>query len=701
MNTKKPVWTLFVLSVALAVILAGCGTGPSPTEQPAATEAAEPGEDLAVASLEEVERATVLIEAQGTFIDPEFGMQVNAAGSGSGFIIDPSGIVVTNNHVVTGAALIRVHVPGEEKPRNARILGVSECSDLAVIDVDGEGFPFLEWRQDEAGVGLEVYTAGYPLGDPEFTMTKGIVSKAQADGETSWASIDAVLEHDATINPGNSGGPLVDAEGRVVGVNYASSLVARNQYFAIRADEALPIIDQLRDGQDVDSIGVNGVAVANEDGSPSGIWVSSVASGSPADQAGVQPGDIITSLEGLVLATDGTMADYCDVLRTHGADATLSLEVLRYATGEVLSGQLNGRALEATASFTNEIGGDVPSGVGYPAYTYVQDDYGALQVEIPADWAQVDGSPWVEEGKVFGASLWAAPDLQAFVNTWDTPGVLFDVTANVGDLGGASAYLDQLSADFQGACTLEGREAYDDGVYQGAADIFSNCGGTGTSYVLLVATPIEAPDAFLIELHVQIVSDADWEALDRILASFDVVGTLPNEFANAGGEAAAGYREVFDDYQSIRVEVPSDWGDVDGRPWVYEGEVIGGMISAAPDLEAFTTTWDTPGMVFGASDDLASLLGYVELLNAERAGFMDACELDGRYDYEDPLYRGKYDLFVKCGGPGGATFFQLAAVSKESQFDYLILVQVQLGQTDDAAILEQILNTFEVVGALP
>jgi hypothetical protein len=113
----------------------------------------------------------------------------------------------------------------------------------------------------------------------------------------------------------------------------------------------------LKSGKDVDSIGVNGTAVVSEDGSLSGIWVSSVKSGSPADKAGIQAGDIIYQLEGLVLATDGTMKDYCDVIRSHSETDTLGVSVIRYATGEVLEGQLNGRELEVTGNFDTSGGG--------------------------------------------------------------------------------------------------------------------------------------------------------------------------------------------------------------------------------------------------------------------------------------------------------------------------------------------------------
>ncbi len=313
---------------------------PTPTVAPSPTNASN-----IVSSLRDVQRATIQIQAEGSFVDQELGQQLNRRGRGSGLIIDESGIAVTNNHVVTGAAILQVWIGGESNPRNARILGASECSDLAVIDIEGDGYPVFEWFDGEIFAGLDVFAAGFPLGDPEFTLTRGIVSKIRTRGETNWASVDSVIEHDATINPGNSGGPLVTMEGKVVGVNYAGRNET-SQFFAISRDEALKVINQLRAGQDINSIGVNGTAVRNQEQSISGIWVASVKSGSPASDVGIKGGDIITKLEGLVLATDGTMADYCDVLRTHHPEDVLSIEVLRFATGEVLEGKLNSYKLQ-------------------------------------------------------------------------------------------------------------------------------------------------------------------------------------------------------------------------------------------------------------------------------------------------------------------------------------------------------------------
>jgi serine protease Do len=340
---------------------------PAKTEEPAADSSS--GSTSGINKISDAKKAIIQIESQGSFVDPEFGQLYNAAGRGSGFIIDPSGLAVTNNHVVTGSALLKVWVGGDQsKTYNAKVLGVSECSDLAVIDIEGSGFESLDWFEGPIDVGQDIYVAGFPLGDPEYSLTKGIISKAKANGETSWSSVDSVIEYDATTNPGNSGGPVLTEDAKVVGVHYAGNSDTR-QAFGISRDIAKPVIEELKTGKNLDSLGINGQAVSNEDGSLTGVWVSSVKSGSPADKAGLEGGDIVNVIEGMILATDGTMADYCDIVRSHSEADTLNMEVVRFATGELLEGQLNGDKLEVTGTFdtgstqTND-GGQVDTGGG-------------------------------------------------------------------------------------------------------------------------------------------------------------------------------------------------------------------------------------------------------------------------------------------------------------------------------------------------
>ena len=134
---------LSILVIALTLVAAACGGSSDEAADSETTVVVAADANKAVKSLEDVRNAVIRIEAQGTFEYPGEGTSYNEGSSGSGFFISPEGIAVTNNHVVTGAAFLQIYVEGEDEPRNARILGVSECSDLAVIDVEGEGFEFI------------------------------------------------------------------------------------------------------------------------------------------------------------------------------------------------------------------------------------------------------------------------------------------------------------------------------------------------------------------------------------------------------------------------------------------------------------------------------------------------------------------------------------------------------------------------------
>lgn len=353
MNKRFIISLLFFPFVFLIVTLA-CSSGSEPGDTSSSA-------GKRISSIDELDEAVVLIDIEGSYIDPFEGWQVNAANWGTGFIIDPEGIAVTNNHVVTGASKLKVYLNDEDDPRSARVLGVSECYDLAVIDIDGDGFPYLEWYPDEIKAGLDVFSAGFPstASEVDYTLTEGIVSKPATSLHSDWASVENVIAHTAKIIGGNSGGPLVDDSAEVVGVNYAGVDITDENY-AVSRDIAVPIIDKLAAGSDVDSIGVNGIAVDGElfDSAVTGIWVRSVKSGTPADGARIQAGDIIVEIENQVLNQD-VMKDYCEVLRSHHPDDTLAVTIIRADTGEVLEGQLNGRELEYISSLSGS--GDTSS----------------------------------------------------------------------------------------------------------------------------------------------------------------------------------------------------------------------------------------------------------------------------------------------------------------------------------------------------
>lgn len=659
-----------------------------------------------VTNLDDVADAMMRIDTRGSLVDPEVGSFEFAGGGGSGFFIDPSGLAVTNNHVVTGVAALEVYVGDEDEPRSARVVGVSECSDLAVIDVEGDDFPYLDWYAGDIDAGLDIYAAGYP--DPEnvYSVTRGVVVNTEASGDMPWASIDSMVEHDAATRPGSSGGPIVTEDGQVVAVHFAAGESdGGRQQFAISRDEALPILDELEKGTDVLSLGVNGIAVADSETGTYGVWVQSVSTGSPAGKLGLQGGDIITKMEGLTLAADGTMKDYCDILRSHSPGDPLSVQVLRYSTQEYLTGEFYGNPLVLQSSFGDQIeqdaGTDIETGAAYTDYVLITDDTGALQVEVPVEWNDVNTYwPWTAaDGTQTGTGIVASPSVDDFFNDWGTPGVAISVgTGYTPDelldtmLGSDLSFLDQCDAGERGD--------YDDGLYTGRSQIFTQCGETGAEYAVIAAEP--QGGEFVILVEVQVVTQADLDALDRILQTFQVVGDI-----EGGGTASDGaytdWVTLTDDYGAVQVEVPAAWDSIDSfYPFVTKdtGDEVGTGVAAAPDLSKFYDTWSTPGMSFSAEstpNGPGSMDEWLDIV-IEEMGVFGVCTDDGRSDYDDGYYQGRMHSYSGCGDVG-ASYYLIAATTEAR--DQAMMVKVQTVTAADDEALERILGSFQVVGDIP
>jgi serine protease Do len=322
----------------------------SPQSDPAGTNSADRSGADGKLTMNDILASLVQFEVAGPYRAVGDSETVQG-GRGSGFVISADGLAVTNNHVVNGASFIEVFVGGDKQARPAKIVGVSECDDLALVDIDGEGFTPISWSRTDPEPGLEVFAAGFPLGDPEPTLTRGVISKAKADGDRTWASVASTVEHDANIQPGNSGGPLLTTSGEVIAVNYSggdSRGTGTNQFWAISASLAEPIVESLKKADNL-AIGINPEAFVTEDGI-AGVWVQSVTDGSPAAEVGLKPGDIITTLKGLPVGTDGSMSDFCKILRSANEGVALSLEAVRLDTGEILEGEMYGREFEVVGN---------------------------------------------------------------------------------------------------------------------------------------------------------------------------------------------------------------------------------------------------------------------------------------------------------------------------------------------------------------
>jgi serine protease Do len=226
-------------------------------------------------------------------------------GLGSGVIIDPSGIALTNAHVVDGATTIEV-VTTDGAKHKAKVLGADKKTDLAVLQLDGgtRTFPFVPLGDsDEMQVGDWVIAVGSPFG-LQATVTSGIVSaKARQIGAGPY---DDFLQTDAAINPGNSGGPLINMRGEVVGINTAIVRGGSGIGFAIPSNMAKRVASELRTAGKV-TRGWLGISLqplttdlASSFGAKDtkGALISDVSADSPAAKGGLKSGDVITSFNG-------------------------------------------------------------------------------------------------------------------------------------------------------------------------------------------------------------------------------------------------------------------------------------------------------------------------------------------------------------------------------------------------------------------
>ena len=230
---------------------------------------------------------------------------------GSGVVVDPKGYIVTNRHVVEKADRIRVRLQDDAPGvlHDAKVIGVDQETDLAVIKIDVDrALPVAKLgNSDSMEVGDWVLAIGSPFGLQE-TVTAGIVS-AKGRNIVPQRQFQSFIQTDAAINPGNSGGPLVNMSGEVIGINTAI-LTDTNAYagvgFALPSNTIMQVYNQLI-GPDHrverGSIGImfnaqENPAITRVYGSGSGVTVSAVTAGSPADQAGLKIGDTIVSLDG-------------------------------------------------------------------------------------------------------------------------------------------------------------------------------------------------------------------------------------------------------------------------------------------------------------------------------------------------------------------------------------------------------------------
>ena len=301
----------------------------------AAPVSAPVGSELDVnAVLDTARSAVVAIRTQ--VVQPTSAGPQRGEGAGSGFVIDPAGTIVTNSHVVEGARSISVELD-DGTELDAELVARDPSRDLAVLSVDGGDLPALEIGDSDAlGVGDPVVAIGNALGlDGDLTVTTGIVSAKDRDVPvTRDITLRGTIQTDAAINPGNSGGPLVDAQGRVVGINTAGARGAQSVGFAIPISDAMPVIEALVRGEVPTRpfLGVQTADLTDDVRAQTGIeredgaLVMDVTAGSGAENAGIRPGDVIIGVDGNDIETS---ADLGDAVVDAGAGEEVEIEIDR------------------------------------------------------------------------------------------------------------------------------------------------------------------------------------------------------------------------------------------------------------------------------------------------------------------------------------------------------------------------------------
>ena len=270
-----------------------------------------------------------------------FGQPVQTASSGSGFVLTADGYIATNAHVISGATDVQVTL-NNGKTYTAQVVGSDTDYDIAVLKVDPGDTPLkpvVLGSSDELTVGEDVSTIGNPLGELTFSMSRGIVSCLNREINLNGTPFN-MIQIDTAINPGNSGGPLFNSYGEVVGIVTAKTSTADSRGtaaeglgFAIPIDDVLSMLKDIMENGQVTSHAYMGVSVDNasrypQTGVRSGAYLYEVVEGGPADQAGLQAGDVITMV-GTTTITSSTDVTNAVGSKSYKAGDTATITYVR------------------------------------------------------------------------------------------------------------------------------------------------------------------------------------------------------------------------------------------------------------------------------------------------------------------------------------------------------------------------------------
>lgn len=241
--------------------------------------------------------------------------------AGTGMVLTPSGEILTNNHVIRGATAIRINEPGTGRSYRAEVVGYDVADDVAVLQARGASNLKTVSLGDSGSVdaGQSVQAVGNAGGTGRLSHARGTVTRVNrsitvSDDQGGSESLSGLIETNAAVRPGDSGGPLLDSANQVIGMDTAASVSndvsqsTTNEGYAIPIDKAVSIAKQIVSGNGSTAIHVGGTAFLGVEASAdnyagSGAAITAVVPGSPADAAGLVPGDLITSVGGRAVSS--------------------------------------------------------------------------------------------------------------------------------------------------------------------------------------------------------------------------------------------------------------------------------------------------------------------------------------------------------------------------------------------------------------
>jgi len=261
--------------------------------------------------VKQVSPSVVSIVAKTVSFDLFSGPYTTQGGIGTGFIVDQSGLIVTNSHVVDDPNAEYSVILSDGRTFKVNKIYLDESSDLAILEITARGLPTVTLGDSSSiQVGQRAIAIGNALGKYQNTVTVGVISgvarQLQATSRATGTTkvYEDAIQTDAALNPGNSGGPLLNSAGQVVGINMATTFGAENINFAIPVNVLKPILDGfLKNGRIIRAyLGVSYQMVTQElsisQKLPVGAFVAGVMPGSPAEKAGLTRGDVITKING-------------------------------------------------------------------------------------------------------------------------------------------------------------------------------------------------------------------------------------------------------------------------------------------------------------------------------------------------------------------------------------------------------------------